>query len=221
VSYSTPRPAPRPYFSPDAIDTEPLQGRGRREFELKVLAMASKGRQDILHWILWYCGGKAECWVSKSKLAERSGFSPRYVQRILRDFEGRGATDKKPALPAIIKCVTDRSLKSQRRIILIDHPHALKVIARFDSRPWMHSGENTRAPKSPVKVDAGENKPVSAGENKVVGSGENNRPPKRESSGNAKIGTFGILPPSERRKTPPANQQLDDLRRWIAAHPDA
>ena len=107
----------------DAIDTEPLTGRVRNEFQASLYAKVKGMRQLVLRILLDYAGGTAECWVGNGKIAEIAGKKVRYIQVILAKLEEDG----------IILRVEDRSLTTQRRIVILDHPNAVQVLAR--SRP--------------------------------------------------------------------------------------
>jgi hypothetical protein len=150
----------------DAIDRAPLAGRERADFERRVYTKARGGRQAILRQILDHCGGAAECWVSNRRIADLVGYSPRYVREVLREFEAA----------EIVRCVVDRSVRTQRRIVILDHPNAVTVLRALGDCPWMDPGGNTPAAKPPANVHPGGNETVHPGGNEPVGAGGNSRP---------------------------------------------
>jgi hypothetical protein len=171
----------------------------------------------VLHWILRACAGKAECWVSKETLARQTGYTPRTIQRILREFEGVGETEEERADSAIIRCVVDRSLRAQRRIVLVDHPNAVRVLARFGALPWMQVGETKEVPKPAAKVHPGETNDVHPGETNDVHVGETNRPPNFSIPPNSKPRNSGSFSLPTGTKTPVKPQKFSDVLAWFTA----
>jgi hypothetical protein len=196
----------------DAIDTEPLTGTERRKIEEEILAMASKGHQAVLHWILRACAGKAECWVTDQWLAEKTGYCRRSIRRILREFEGTGETEYERNASAVIRCVIDRSLRAQRRIVVLLHPNAVKVLARFDALPCVHSGGTKTEEKPAEKVHSG-------GTNALGAGGTNDDALKLKRKANPEIPGFDFSPGG--RKTPPAEKQRADFLAWIERNGEA
>jgi hypothetical protein len=99
-------------ISPDAIDTEPLMGTARNDFQRALYARVKGKGQLLLRTLLDFAGGKAECWPSNATIGVVTGYTPRYTQMLMRDLEEA----------QVILCAVDRSLPSQRRIIILDHP---------------------------------------------------------------------------------------------------
>jgi len=152
----------------DVIDREPLQGRVRNEFEASLCTQVKRSHQLVLRILLDRAGGRAECWPGNAHIADLAGLKPRNVQLILRALEAE----------QLIKCVPDRSLSAQRRIVILDHPNALRVLARLGVSPWMQVGAQSSAPQSPRKVHLGAQKSVGAGAQKSVGAGAQSSAPK-------------------------------------------
>jgi len=105
----------------DAIDREPISGRARNEFEAALYAKVKRSHQLVLRILLDHAGGRADCWPSNGRIAEIAGFTARNVQHVLRSLE---AAD-------LIRCVVDRSLRTQRRVVILDHPNAFRVLSRL------------------------------------------------------------------------------------------
>lgn len=152
----------------DVIDREPLQGRVRNELEVSLCAKVKRSHQLVLRILLDRAGGRAECWPGNAHIAETAGLKPRNVQIILRTLEAE----------EIIKCVPDRSLPCQRRIVILDHPNALRVLTKLGAAPWMQLGAQSNALRTPLKVHVGAQKTVGAGAQKPVGAGAQSGAPK-------------------------------------------
>lgn len=71
--------------------------------------------------LLRYAGGKADCWPSNDALARDIDYCDRQVKRLLARLVADG----------VISVEVDRSLKTQRRITFLSHPH---VASKSESR---------------------------------------------------------------------------------------
>jgi hypothetical protein len=180
VSYHIPNRAqsplkPAPGHS-RAIDTSPLAKKDRFAFERLLLDRPEikKAPQHLLAVILGYCQGRADCFVGNSRLAGKTGYTVRSVQLHLNTLGRLG----------VIKIAFDRSIKTQRRIIVSSHPNAMAVtlelqasnhvtFARFDApkRPRKPQVRATRP------LHAGAQISVHAGAQKEVGAGVSNFAP--------------------------------------------
>jgi hypothetical protein len=157
--------APAVKSPPDAIDREPLSGRARNAFEASLCGRAKRSAQLVLRIVLDHAGGRADAWPSNGRIAEIAGYKARNVQVILRQLEAAG----------LVRCCVDRSLKAQRRIVVLDHPNALKVLAKLGIS-WMQLGAQAEAAKPARKVGAGAQNLALAGAQNVVGAGAQRRP---------------------------------------------
>lgn len=166
----------------DAIDAEPLTGRACNEFEATLHAKVKRSHQLVLRILLDFAGGKAECWPGNKRVAEIAGYEVRNVQYILRALE----TAK------VIRCAVDRSLRTQRRIVILDHPNAIRVLLRLGDRPWLQLGVQETARKSAENVHLGVQETVGVGVQNPVGAGVQNSSPDfpLNSSSEAKIPGF-------------------------------
>lgn len=151
---------------PDAIDREPLSGRARNAFEASLYPRAKRSAQLVLRIVLDHAGGRADAWPSNGRIAEIAGYKARNVQVILRALEAAG----------LVRCCVDRSLKAQRRIVILDHPNALKVLAKLGIS-WMQLGAQGTPRKQPAETGAGAQRKLGVGAQNVVGAGAQRRPP--------------------------------------------
>lgn len=158
---------PAPNRKTEPIDDKPITGRERYQLECLVLGKVKRSSQLLLRTILDYLGGRADCFPSNTTLGLSMGVSDRRIRVILRDLSQR----------EIIKSVCDRSIPSQRRLILIDHPHALKVLRILTENDYIAASNRALRAELcfPPKVHPGRNKLVHVGRNKEVHPGRNNR----------------------------------------------
>lgn len=190
----------------DAIDAEPLTGRARNEFEATLHAKVKRSHQLVLRILLDFAGGKAECWPGNKRVAEIAGYEVRNVQYILRALEAA----------KVVRCLTDRSLRTQRRIVILDHPNAVRVLLRLGDRPWLHLGVQKTARKSAENVHLGVQETVGVGVQNPVGAGVQNSSPDfpPNSSSEARIPGFSrSLERAKHRSTSAAAIAAS----WIAA----
>lgn len=111
-----------------AIDQAPLVGNERYVLERKVLAQVKRTPRFLLRELFDFFQGRADCFPSNAKIAEVSGISPRNVQLVLRQLEAA----------EIVKSIEDLRVRSQRRIVLLEHPNALLVMKAMNALPqWM------------------------------------------------------------------------------------
>src|SRR5262245_7395802 len=104
-----------------SIDRQPLRGSARRAFERDLLRRPGlKGSRRALLLVLLseFAWGKADCYPGKARLAAAAGLSPSTVKRALHDLVRMG----------LLRLVADLRLPSRRRIVLVDHPHARRVL---------------------------------------------------------------------------------------------
>lgn len=128
-----------------------LKGKARHEWETSLLrSVAKPGPNHVLHALLRYAGGKHECWPSNESLSRETGLSERWIRRVLGELVEAN----------VVATIPDRSLKTQRRIVIVGHPNAIR--------------EGFQAPP-----------PLNAGGALCVGAGGASRPPetKRETKG--------------------------------------
>ena len=191
----------------DSIDAEPLTGRSRNEFEATLHAKVKRSHQLVLRILLDFAGGKAECWPGNKRVAEIAGYEVRNVQYILRALEAA----------KVVRCLTDRSLRTQRRIVILDHPNAVRVLLRLGDRPWLQLGVQKTARKSAENVHLGVQEMVGVGVQNPVGVGVQNSPPDfpLNSSSEAKIPGFSRS--FERRKPRTREEQIAYLEGLRAA----
>lgn len=197
----------------DAIDAEPLTGRARNEFEATLHAKVKRSHQLVLRILLDFAGGKAECWPGNKRVAEIAGYEVRNVQYILRALEGEA---EKPE-SQIIRCLVDRSLKTQRRIVILDHPNAVRVLLRLGDRPWLHLGVQETARKSAENVHLGVQETVGVGVQNPVGAGVQNSAPDFPLNPNSETRIPGFSRSLERPRPRPQAEQVAFLRARIAA----
>jgi Helix-turn-helix domain len=190
----------------DAIDDEPLTGGARNEFEGSLYAKVKRSHQLLLRILLDFAGGKAECWPGNKRIAEIAGFQPRNVQLIIRALEAA----------QLIRCVLDRSLKTQRRIVILDHPNAVRVLVRLGDQPWMQLGAQETAPKQPEKVHPGAQKPVHPGAQKPVHPGAQRAPADFPLDSNSETRIPFFSHSFNRPKPRPHDEQLAYLRGRVA-----
>src|SRR5262249_41405688 len=137
----------------------------RRAFEKGLLSRPglSRAALHLLRVILeeWHWG-KADSYPSNAMIADLMGITPRHVQRILAELEALG----------VIVTAVDRSMTSQRRTILADHPNAPAILADLRANPNVVVGAKLHAPrgdKSPPKnMHLGVTKAVHLGVTKAV-----------------------------------------------------
>lgn len=142
-SSSHPKSRSASRFEP--IDQEPLSGRARSEFESELYKKVKRGRQLVLRVILGFAGGRADCWVGNARIGEIAGYQIRNVQIILRQLEADG----------LIKCLYDHKVKTQRRIVILDHPNAVRVLAKLGALPREFQPKGAQeAPSKPSPVPA-------------------------------------------------------------------
>lgn len=111
-----------------AIDRDPLAGKDRYDVEHRVLAKIKKSPRFLMRELFDFFQGRADCFPSNSRISEVSGISPRNVQYLLRDLEEL----------ELIKSVEDLSIPGQRRLVLLDHPHALATLKALNALPeWI------------------------------------------------------------------------------------
>ena len=111
-----------------AIDQSPLCGQERFTLERRVLAKVKKTPRFLMHELFDFFQGRADCFPSNAKISEVSGISPRNIQLVLRQLEAA----------ELVKSVEDRSVPSQRRLVLLDHPNALQVLKALHALPsWL------------------------------------------------------------------------------------
>jgi Helix-turn-helix domain len=111
-----------------AIDQSPLCGQERFTLERHVLAKVKKTPRFLMHELFDFFQGRADCFPSNAKISEVSGISPRNIQLVLRQLEAA----------ELVKSVEDRSVPSQRRLVLLDHPNALQVLKALHALPsWL------------------------------------------------------------------------------------
>lgn len=132
-----------------SFDQQPLQGRERGDYERALLERPelSDPAHRVLSAILSFCRGKADCFPTTAAIARKVGKKVRQVQNILADREEAGE----------IRCFLDASLfatnehdhrKGRRRIIVVSHPNAAKIIAEieqseFGPRPIKRTAKRT------------------------------------------------------------------------------
>lgn len=200
--------APRTQKTPrDAIDAEPLTGRARNEFEATLHAKVKRSHQLVLRILLDFAGGKAECWPGNKRVAEIAGYEVRNVQYILRALE----------VAKVVRCLTDRSLRTQRRIVILDHPNAVRILLRLGDRPWLHLGVQKTARKSAENVHLGVQETVGAGVQNPVGAGVQNSAPDFPLNPNSETRIPGFSRSLERPRPRPQAEQVAFLRARIAA----
>jgi hypothetical protein len=206
--------AARQTASRDAIDTEPLTGKARNDFEAGLFKTVKRSKQLVLRIILDHAAGKADCWPGNKRIAEIAGFQPRNVQLIIRALEAA----------ELVRCLVDRSLKTQRRIVILDHPNAVKVLARFNALPWMQVGAQEPAPKRAEKVHPGAQKPVHPGAQRFVGAGAQRAPAEFSSDSNPEFKTPGFrsherlgLPPTFAEQARRREANIAAMRAGLAA----
>lgn len=111
-----------------AIDQSPLCGQERFTLERHVLAKVKKTPRFLMHELFDFFQGRADCFPSNAKISEVSGISPRNIQLVLRQLEAA----------ELMKSVEDRSVPSQRRLVLLHHPNALQVLKALHALPsWL------------------------------------------------------------------------------------
>jgi hypothetical protein len=111
-----------------AIDQAPLVGNERYVLERKVLAQVKRTPRFLLRELFDFFQGRADYFPSNAKIAEVSGISPRNVQLVLRQLEKA----------EIVKSIEDLRVRSQRRIVLLEHPNAVPVMKALNALPqWM------------------------------------------------------------------------------------
>jgi hypothetical protein len=194
MNYASTRPA-RQTASRDAIDTEPLTGKARNDFEAGLFATVKRSRQLVLRIILDHAAGKADCWPSNARIAEIAGYQVRNVQLILRALEA----------DQVIRCVVDRSLRTQRRIVVLDHPGAVRVLAALGDQPWMNSGAQEKPAKQPPKVHPGAQIPIHAGAQIPVRAGAQGSPSEFGFGSKSKL-EIPVFPSSRREENHPLTQ---------------
>jgi hypothetical protein len=200
--------AARQTASRDAIDTEPLTGKARNDFEAGLFKTVKRSRQLVLRIILDHAAGKADCWPSNARIADVAGFKLRNVQLILRALED----------DQVIRCVVDRSLRTQRRIVVLDHPGAVRVLAALGDRPWMNSGAQEKPAKQPPKVHPGAQIPVRAGAQIPVRAGAQGLPPEFGLGSKSKLEIPVFSPPRGMpRHHPTQAEQIAALQARMAA----
>jgi hypothetical protein len=136
-------------LKPESIDRHPLDKVARREFETDLLArpdIKSAGRH-LLEVILrkWHWG-KADCFPSNPQIAKAMGRTVRCVQQVLAYLETGG----------VIITAIDRSITVQRRIIIVDHPHAADVLAELRANPNVIFSSRRIAAKSQESAPKGD-----------------------------------------------------------------
>ncbi len=77
-----------------------------------MIARHTRSGQLVLRVLLDFAGGKAVCWPANETIVGIVGLKERAVQYILRDLEAAGT----------IRCIKDESLKTRRRIVMLNHP---------------------------------------------------------------------------------------------------
>ncbi len=112
-----------------SIDHEPLKEPERTAFE-KSLHAKYQLKGPVLHLLdtllARYFWGKADCYPSNKGLMEwLTDRHKNTVQRQLQRLRDAGA----------VRLFADRSLISQRRIVLVDHPNARPIIDSLDANP--------------------------------------------------------------------------------------
>lgn len=187
----------------DAIDAEPLTGRARNEFEATLHAKVKRSHQLVLRILLDFAGGKAECWPGNKRVAEIAGYEVRNVQYVLRALEAA----------KVIRCAVDRSLPTQRRIVVLDHPNAVRVLLRLGDRPWLHLGVQETARKAAENVHLGVQETVGVGMQNPVGAGVQSVAPESciTPSGNSKFELPVFSRSLERPKPRPREEQITYL----------
>lgn len=197
----------------DAIDAEPLTGRARNEFEATLHAKVKRSHQLVLRILLDFAGGKAECWPGNKRVAEIAGYEVRNVQLILRALEG----DPEKPETQVVRCLVDRSLKTQRRIVILDHPNAVQVLLRMGQRPWLQSGAQKPAPKPTENVHPGAQESVHPGAQNSVSAGAQKSAPDFSLNPNSETRIPGFSRSLERPRPRPQAEQVAFLRARIAA----
>lgn len=192
----------------DSIDTSPMTGAARNKFEATLHAQVRGSHQLVLRILLDRAAGKAECWPGNRRIAEIAGLAARNVQLILRSLESA----------EIVRCVVDRSLPTQRRIVILDHPNAVAVLVRLGCRPWLQSGAQPAAPSKAENVHLGAQKDVHLGAHSAVHAGAQSAAPEFSST-NSETRIPGFSRPRERRKPTTPAEQVAKLNAWIAAAP--
>lgn len=112
------------------IDRNPLPGAARYEFRRKILddTKVKASTRVVLDSLLDdFCWGRADCFPSNHAIAAKTNVHVRHVRRILRRLEDRG----------VISCVVDLSIWSRRRIVILAHPHAPKVLDELRKSPFL------------------------------------------------------------------------------------
>jgi hypothetical protein len=111
------------------IDDCPLEGSLRREFEKAVVGRPDikRTRQLFVRILLdEFCRGRADCFPSNAKMAEKAGCTSRNARGILTDLDIEAN---------VLRLVSDRSITPQRRIVFVDHPHAEHVFQVLSKSP--------------------------------------------------------------------------------------
>lgn len=134
----------------------PLQGRARHEWETRLLRAdgMKPTHNHVLHALLRYAGGKPECWPSNESLALDCGVGERHVRRVLGEMAKAG----------IITVVVDRSVKTQRRIIINAPRGGLDTLPALNAGGacGVHAGGAYRPPETNLET-GGEGRSWKAG----------------------------------------------------------
>ena len=127
MTYSSTLHAPRPSckFQTRPIDSAPLQGLPRHELERSVLEGIGGKARSVLRELFDYFRGRADCFVSNTTLANLLEKSIRHVQYALRELEAM----------EVIRIIPVPGIPSKRRIVLLQHPNALKVLKALGAIP--------------------------------------------------------------------------------------
>jgi hypothetical protein len=136
-----------------SIDREPLRGIARRAFERELLSWPGlKGSRRFLLQVLLteFAWGKADCYPSNQTLATATGLSTSTVKRALQDLVRMG----------LIRIVEDIRLRSRRRIVFLDHPHAQRILNELaggiPAAPVVRRSRGSKWPGRGVQIDPAE-----------------------------------------------------------------
>ena len=113
-----------------SIDQAPLPDTERWKFRDELIALANvRGTTRVVLESIYddFCRAKADCFPGNQRIAIKAGCKARNVQLKLQELE----------LTGVLRCVIDRSIETQRRIVLLTHPHAASVLAELAANPYV------------------------------------------------------------------------------------
>jgi hypothetical protein len=111
------------------IDNRPLKGAARRAFENKILGRpeVKKSSQFLVRILLDdFCWGHADCFPANKTAGDAAGYKSRNVQLVFAHLD---------TTVNLLRLVVDRSIRSQRRIVFVDHPNAPDVFRALGQSP--------------------------------------------------------------------------------------